>query len=424
MWSRFSFYYIGFAIIALILGSLLRSWVFLIIAIANISFLAVALLGLPPKKFDVKVSRKEDLINLYEGDEVKIEISLKNHGDDIQFLEIYDPIPENTEVVEGNNHLFTDLKKGEKKAIEYTLSCPIRGEMIVGPLKIRYRDSLNMFFKNLKSKIHTDIRVLPEIEKMKNVKIRPSYTRNWLGNIPSNSIGIGTEFFSLREYLPGDELRKINWKATARSSNPITNEYEGERSGDIVLVVEGFKGTSVGTLRKNTIKASIKAAASLASSMLEDRNRVGLIVLGDYLNWVYPGYGRDQFYKIIDNLSKIEKGGFWKATDAKWFIKRFFPKRSLIVFITPLLEEKSIETVMDMCMKEFDVMVISPNPIEIEKEITEDYNPTAERILKFERNNIINRLWRYATVVDWNPNEPLEAALNDIARYKKRRRHL
>lgn len=424
MRSKSSLYFVFFAIFALVLGAVLKSWIFLIASIANIAILAVSLRGLPPEDIDLEVSRGSEEMDIYEEDEVWLELELKNKGDDLAFIEVLDVLPSSVEVLKGSNHQVLELKSGEKKKIRYKLGCPLRGELDVGPIKFRYRDSLGLFYKEWEEENSVKIHVLPRMEKMKNVNIRPSYTRNWLGNIRSSNIGIGTEFYSIREYVPGDEIRDINWKATAKHLNPMTNEFEGERSGDVIIVLDGYKAGNVGTRRYNTTTASARAAASIASTILEDRNRVGLVVLGDYLNWVYPGAGREQFYKIMDNLSRLQEGGTWKFEDAKWLIKRFFPNRSMIIFISPLIQDKVTDTIIDMCMKEFDVMVISPNPVKLEKQLDEDYKPTAESILNMERKTLIERLWRYAMVVDWDPNEPLEAALNEVLRYQKRRRSM
>ncbi|MGM0405723.1 MAG: DUF58 domain-containing protein [Thermoplasmatota archaeon] len=420
MRSRYTAYLIGLIIFSLVFGSVFNSWVIFIGAIAGLSVLAVSLKGYPPENINLEVSREVEEVDLYEGSTMWIKIDILNKGDDLRFLEIKDDLPSKVEVNKGTNHHIIELERGEKKTIQYEISCPLRGEVEIGPIDIRYRDPLSFYTRSWTAENTLNIHVLPGLEKIKSVNIRPKYTRNWLGNIQSSNIGIGTEFFSLREYLPGDDIRKINWKATARNLNPITNEYEGEQSGDVIIVVDAFKEGNIGTVRDNTMRASIRAAASLASSILDDRNRVGLIVLGDFLNWVYPGSGREHFYKIMNNLSRSEKGGTWRPDDAKWILKRFFPRRSMIVFISPLIHKDITETIVDICMKDFDVMVISPNPLHIERDIGKGYEKIAEKVFTIERENLINKLWRYSVVVDWNPNEPLEAALDEVKRYLRR----
>ena len=421
MRSRFLQYTVLISIILLYLGIIAKSWVFLVAAIAASSVIVVSLLELPPNKVEVEVTREKNEQDVYEDGKVDVKIKVKNKGKQLQFLEVMDEVPPNVEISEGSNHQVLSLEEGETKIIKYTLFLPVRGNKVIGPIKFRSIDSLGFFYKEWKVNEEMRIHILPRTEEMNKVNVRPSYTRNWLGNIQSQSIGIGSEFYALREYVPGDEIRKINWKATARYLNPITNQFEGEKSGDVVIVVDGYKKGNVGTVRNNTTKASIKAAASLATSILSDRNRVGLIVLGETLDWVYPRSGRDQLYKILSNLSNLKEGGMWKMEDMKWLIKRFFPNKSMIIFISPLMQPKITDTIIDICRKEFDVMVISPDPLKVEKSIVDDYNESAERILRMGRKNMIDTLWPYSIVIDWDPNEPLEASLEEVIRYWKRK---
>ncbi|MFW6195868.1 MAG: DUF58 domain-containing protein [Thermoplasmatota archaeon] len=421
MRSRFLHYTVIIAVILLYLGIIAKSWVFLVGAIAALAFVVVSLKELPPSKTEVEITRGSTEQDVYEDGEVDIRIKIENKGENLQFLEIMDNIPPSVEIIKGSNHQVLSLEEGETKVIKYTLSLPIRGTKVLGPIKIRSVDSFGFYYKEWKVDKEMRIHILPRTEDMNKVNVRPSYTRNWLGNIQSQSIGIGSEFYALREYVPGDEIRKINWKATARYLNPITNQFEGEKSGDVVLVVDGYKKGNVGNMRNNTTKASIKAAASLATSILSDRNRVGLIVLGETLDWIYPRSGRDQLYKILSNLSNLREGGMWKMEDMKWLIKRFFPSKSMIIFISPLIQPKISETIIDICMKEFDVMVISPNPLKVEKSIINDYDENAEKILQMGRDTVIDALWPYSIVVDWDPNDPLEASLEEVIRYWKRK---
>ncbi len=420
MKSRFLVYLIGLTILSMVMGTIYNSPALFVCALAGLSILAVALKGYPPDDIRLEISRQAEEVDLYEGSTMWVKIDILNKGDTLKYLEIKDNLPSKVEVNEGTNHQVIKLKSDEKKTIKYEIACPLRGETEIGPIKIRYRDPLSFYTRSWTAKNIMKIHILPGIEKINSVNIRPNYTRNWLGNIQSSNIGIGTEFFSLREYIPGDDIRKINWKATARNMNPITNEYEGEQSGDVIIIVDAFKEGNIGTVKNNTMRASIRAAASVASSVLDDRNRVGLIVLGDFLNWVYPGSGREHFYKIMNNLSRSERGGSWRPNDAKWILKRFFPRRSMIVFISPLIHKDITETIIDICMKKFDVMVISPNPLDIEKKIGQEYEPISERMFIMERENLINELWKYSVVVDWNPQEPIEAALDEVKRYLRR----
>lgn len=423
--SRLFGYFGLLSITTIMLALLTMSWVFFIGAISSLSIFVVASKTLPPAEVELKISREDNEKEVYVGDEVEVTINIENKGKKLRFLEVHDILPSITKVEEGMNHQILEMNKYEKKQWRYKISCPVTGKIKIGPIKGRYRDALNLFSKKMGFEEEMEIRVLPDTEEMKSVDVEPKYTKHWLGNTKSKNIGLGSEFFSLREYHPGDEFKDINWKATARRLSPITNAYEGEKSGDIILVVDGYEKGVVGTFEYNTLEVSINAAASLASSSLSNRNRVGLIVMGDYLNWVYPGTGKNQFHKIMDNLTKLKSGGYWELENVKWLIKNFFPRRCTIIFISPLTVPEFGETIIDLCMEEYDMMVISPNPVKIEKEVIEsheEHDEVAENLNSMERELILDELWKYGMVVDWDPMEPLEPKLEEVIKYQKKMR--
>ncbi len=413
------------AALGIICGYIFRSWIFFSLTISSLSLFVVSARVMPPRKLLLTVSRtpSERRKEIYVGDEMEITITVENDKRRPLLLEVQDMLPPLVEIIEGSNHAVMKLDKQEKKELNYKISCPVSGKIDIGPVRVRCLDPLDFFSKEETYQKELFLRVLPRTQEMISVQINPSYTKHWLGDIKSKNIGVGSEFFSLREYHPGDELRKINWKATARQLDPISNEYEGEKSGDVILVVDGYKTGISGNQKSNTLRASIDAAASLASTILSARNRVGLIVSGEYLNWVYPGTGKNHYHKIMANLTQFEKGGAWDLEGVRGLLEDFFPRKSLIIFISPLNVLEFTETIIDLSRKEYDVLVISPDPFKIEKEIIDDYDEIAESLYVTERENIKEALWRAGTmVVDWDPNEPLEPALEEVLRFKERRR--
>ncbi len=89
----------------------------------------------------------------------------------------------------------------------------------------------------------------------------------------------------------------------------------------------------------------------------------------------------------------------------------------MIIFISPLLSKEVSDTLLEICIEEHNVMVISPDPLVIEKEIIKDPSILAEKLTRLDREVILDKLWNYSIVVDWNPNEPLQASLKEVIRY-------
>jgi uncharacterized protein (DUF58 family) len=257
------------------------------------------------------------------------------------------------------------------------------------------------------------------MEDLRRAKLAPRRTRPWFGQVASRRIGIGTDFWGVRDYVPGDEVRRINWKASARIDRLFTNEYEGERSGDVVIVLDARREAYVGTEADNPIEHGVRAALGLADNVLASRNRVGLIVQRDVLDWVPPAFGRKQLYRILDHLVHVRPGGEWPFAHIAWVLERFFPRDALVVLISPLSDPTALAALMGLAAGGYDVSIISPSPLAIEWRLGDQgtEHETALRILRIERENLISKLRRVAHVIDWDPSTPLALPLRRIERW-------
>ncbi len=405
------------SILALVLAIFFGSWTLLAASITFLSIIIISFKDIPPNEIEVVIKRARKEVHLHEDDEYRFELHIENQGEPLEFLEVFDELPPELEVIEGSNHNVLSLDSREKKVISYRVAVPLRGDYTTRNIRLRARDYFGFFRTETIIENPISLHVLPAQEEMKQGALRPRYPKNRLGNISSKSVGVGTEFFALREYRAGDRMRDINWKATAKNLEPITNDFEGEMSGDVILIVDGFKGSNIGSIRENTFSASVRAAATLSSNILADRNRVGLIVLGERLSWVYPGYGREQYYKILSQLSSLTSGGLWELHEIQGLLQRFFPSRCLLIIISSLTNPKVIETVYDISRRKYNILVVSPSPLSIEQKIGDPISELDEKMYQLKRDHTMNELWKYCPVIDWNSNEPLEVAVEEVGRY-------
>jgi uncharacterized protein (DUF58 family) len=258
--------------------------------------------------------------------------------------------------------------------------------------------------------------VAPRSEDIRKVEIHTRKTRPWLGQIPSRSPGLGTDFWAIRAYASGDEMRRINWKASARLASLFTNEYEGERSGDFVIILDAREQAALGLHSRSAVEMGVRATISLAAKLLEARNRVGLVIMRSVLDWVYPAFGRAQLLRIVEALVTVKPGGAWTLQHLSWILSRFFPPRSQLIIISPVVDRRAREAVLEMRARGFDAIVISPSIVDIEAGIIkeEERVKTAYAILRIEREMNIARLRRIAPVADWKPDDPLALALKEV----------
>jgi uncharacterized protein (DUF58 family) len=269
---------------------------------------------------------------------------------------------------------------------------------------------------------------------MRQVAIRPLRTRASSGMVPARQGGPGLAFFGVREYQPGDSLRWINWRATARHPRHIfTDEFEQERVADVGLILDARQRSDVrrdGLLQRGPLldprdslyEHSVLATASLADAFLRSGDRVALLMYGGGLEWVFPGYGRVQRERILQALARSDRGASEVFETFESLPTRLFPARSQIVLVSPLWSD-DLPMLFNMRARGYEVLVVSPDPVAFE--IGEaaggadapagrgaPAGDPAVRLARLERGILLRRLRQAGVqVVDWPVDRPLDQAV-------------
>ena len=412
----------------LLFGLILLDWIIWIFIAPLLLILFISYIIFQDKEPNIELSREISKQKIFENDTAEITLKLKNKGKTIQLLEIFDKLPDRVEIEKGSNFSITSIKKNEELIIKYELNFPIRGHFQIGPLYLRTRDFFGLF--TIEEIIDDDakITVIPKIEDLKGFGSR-SRANPFPGLMKTNYAGSGMEFQGIREYVPGDSYKKINWKAFARWNKVVVNEFEMESTTDVIIILDSRQIENIGTLKHNSLEYSIKAAVSLASYYLKRQNKVGIIIYGKSngeLRWIYPESGIKQLYKIINETIETKaEGDFPLNPVINTAAIHMLPKKSLIILLSSLQADFTIDqAVTKLISKNFNVLVLSPSQIDIEFQLNE-YNPYYEiayKTLKFERKNIISRIRsKGAIVIDWNPAISLSLSLKEVEQYRVKR---
>jgi uncharacterized protein (DUF58 family) len=409
------------AITLTLLGIASRVSEFLYLAIPPLALLGVAILFRPPT-MTLHLERSVTPDRGVVGEQLTIRIVLRSGSRGLPLVEILDRLPRGAELVEGSNHHLLAIPGGSSVTIEYRVVVHTPGSYAFGPLVARSRDPLGIRVEEQVMPASASITVAPSIERVRRFGIRPRRTKVWLGQIMARRRGFGTEFWGIREYQPGDDVHNVNWKASARHSKLLTNEKESEQSGDAVIVLDARRHPSVGRLAEDLRYHGIRAAMSIAAKLIEGRNRVGVIVQRDVVDWVALGSGRRHLLHIANVLSAARPGGRWSLSSTRWFLRHLFPTQCHVILITPLLDRSEFDVIESLLADGFEVSVLSPSPIALEASLGDPNSQAdlARRLLTLERGNYLSRLRRKALVIDWNPRIPLAAVLQEVRTYPVR----
>jgi len=410
--------YFGLSTLLLALALTFQDWQLaaLILPIASIFFLS-NLWGLP-ENVRVLMDRRVEPSESFGEDDVRVELRLENSsGARLGNLEIHDVLPATLKPDEGSNtvHLALDINMHDE--IVYKFPSPPRGHTPIGPLLVRARDPLGLYMVEEKFPPDT-VAVLPKPEKIRGTELRPGHLGPWPGTIPSRSTGLGSEFYSLRAYSSGDDPKRINWKATARYGRLVLNETESERVTDVMVVLDtdvAFYESS----ERDLFERGVKAAASMASLLLRQGNRVGLVLQGVERGIVRPGFGKRQERRILYMLAAAKPGGSMLPTGyvVGQLARLLLPSRAQVVLVSPLLDNEVVDGIRQLTVDGYSVMVVTPT-----LSLPADYDSESERlafkILNLERENLLLRLERFCTLVQWPEDVPLSSRLR-MARVRR-----
>ncbi len=179
---------------------------------------------------------------------------------------------------------------------------------------------------------------------------------NRLGEHQARMSGEGIEFFGVREYVPGDRQRSINWPASTRRGRLQVNTFAAERSQDVVLLADAT--SDVGQPGSSAVDLALRGAAAAARAYLEARDRVGVITYQwGGASWLVPRLGRRQLYRIIDSMLASDSG-YSRGASFRRLPRAALPPGALVVVFSPLLDQRFVEALRDMRERGFTMLVV------------------------------------------------------------------
>ncbi|HOF88078.1 MAG TPA: DUF58 domain-containing protein [Armatimonadota bacterium] len=232
----------------------------------------------------------------------------------------------------------------------YHLTPLQRGAYPFGPLTVRVKTPLGLWVGQYVYAHGDTMRVYPNIQqtKQQHLLTRQQRTRQ-MGLRAMRLRGQGMEFESLRDYLPDDELRRVDWKASARRGNLVTREYDIERSQQIMIVLDLGRAMASHLDYMTKLDHAINAAVLLTYVAGQSQDRVGVMAFADTIAaFMPPGKGAGQLPLVLDQLYPLQprqvepdyRGAFTH-------LAHHVRKRSLIIIFTDLIDPDSSKRLMD-----------------------------------------------------------------------------
>jgi uncharacterized protein (DUF58 family) len=191
-----------------------------------------------------------------------------------------------------------------RTTFHYELTPSDRGLTAFGDLDYRIRGPLGLAWVQKRLPARQEIRCLPHLANAKAAELAErrallpqagSHRHRWRGS--------GTSFESLREYSTQDDIRWVDWKATARLGRPVSRNFEIERHQQVMILVDASRALTTFCGQRTKFDAMLEAAILVASAALGQGDALGLVVFADDVEtYLHPRRERAQLKAVIENL--------------------------------------------------------------------------------------------------------------------------
>jgi uncharacterized protein (DUF58 family) len=409
--------YAGLAALGLLVALVLRRPELVLLAAPFALVAAVSALQVRAPRVEVDVELDRD--RALEGE--LLDVSLRfAPGDGVERVDVLLELPRWLEVEEGTNPSTLRLTEGQERLLPLRLRSTRWGAFRVGPIHLRTHDHFGMFQHETAVDARQPLKVYPTEEAVRTL-LRPAETQVFSGNHVARQKAEGIEFADIRQFVAGDRVRHVNWRATARRGELWVNEHHAERNADVVIFLDVFAEARRG--ERSTLDPALRAAASLAARYLRQRDRVGFVSFGGMLNWLLPSTGARQLYRIVDAMldTQIILSHAWP--DLVVVPRRTLPPQALVIALTPLLDDRTALALLDLRARGFDLVVIEISPLTFVVPKPGETQDIAHRLWRMRRDAVRGRFEQAGVpVAVWTEDSSLAVAIEEVETFRRRAR--
>jgi len=303
----------------------------------------------------------EDKLSIYEREKIKLKVYNKSNRK--IYMELKDEIPDfhfesDEKIVKGY------IDPHEKHDFEYRVIPKKRGVFKFSDIHIRYESNLKLCMKQFKVSMAREYKVYPNLKDLKKYRLAVYNSRfNQIGEKSMKTPGNGTQFESLRDYVQGDEYRKINWKATARENRPIVNQYEPEKNQHVYVLIDTGRPMSYSVRGYKKLDLAINTGLLLSDIVNQNGDRSGLMLFNTEVNnLIVPGKGNNHRNRLMEALYHAQHtNDTSNYEEAFYYLKRKERRRSLMVLFTDfdtIEEAEEMIKVLSVLSKNNIVMLV------------------------------------------------------------------
>lgn len=360
------------------------------------------------------------------GSENTIKLELKSNYNFPLKLSIIDEVP--VQLQDRTFNIKLNLLPNQHPLISYTIRPSIRGKYHFGKTHIFIKSFLGIIERRISFHLETTVAVYPSVLEMKKFELKAfAKISDYSGIKRIRKLGHSYEFEQIKNYVPDDDFRSINWKATSRKGNIMVNQYEDEKAQQVYSIIDKSRAMKMPFNDLSLLDYSINTTLAISNIALLKHDKAGLISFADKIHTSIPAdRNRGQLRKILEALYNEKERNLEANYEALYIaVKNSIKGRSLLFLYTNFESYYALERALPILRKinssHLLVVVFFENSEIINysqiqvNSIEEIYHQTIAQKFISEKNKIVQELKRYG--IQAILTSPENLSINSINKY-------
>ncbi|BCP16978.1 DUF58 domain-containing protein [Mycobacterium paraintracellulare] len=236
-----------------------------------------------------------------------------------------------------------------------------------------------------------------------------------LGAHLTRHVGPGVEYADIRPYVPGDQLRAVNWPVSARRGQLHVTERLTDRAADVVVLIDGYRQPA-GPATAATERV-VRGAAQVVQTALRHGDRAGIVALGgNRPRWLGADIGQRQFYRVLDTV--LGAGDRFERTTGTLAPRAAVPAGAIVIAFSTLLDTEFALALIDLRRRGHVVLavdILDSSPFE------DDQDPLVDRMWALQRSSMYRDMATVGVdIVSWRGDSGLEQSMGVLPDRRRR----
>lgn len=303
----------------------------------------------PKGRMNASRELKEQL-NL--GDENPVKITIKNNLTVPVKVTVIDELPYQFQIRDFERS--ARLEGGEEQVLHYNVRPVKRGEYKFGSLNIFVKSFLGMVERRYRESQNFEAKVYPSVQQMRQLELKVFTSSNLYQGVKKiRRLGNNQEFEQIKNYVQGDDFRKINWKATSRRGELMVNQYQDEKSQSVYSIVDKSRVMKMPFNDMSLLDYAINASLVISNIALRKDDKVGLMTFSDKLGvHVKAEKQGGQLAKIMEHLYRQKTRYNESNFEMLYYgVRQNLQARSLVFLYTNFESVYAMERALPMLRK-------------------------------------------------------------------------